>query len=109
MEAQRILEEHPHAHVERRPGVQGGRPVIRGTRVLVSTLVVTYRGGASIEDLLADFPHLRPAQIHDALSYYYDHQDEIDREIDELNSEQAVMTRFPPTLSTWTSSAAAES
>ena len=72
MNGQPALESIPHAHVERRLGVQGGRPVIRGTRVLVSTLVTTlvttYRAGASIEDLLTDFSNFQPAQVHDALS-----------------------------------------
>jgi len=32
-------------------------------------------------------PALTPAHAHDALSYYYDHRDEIDREIAENTEE----------------------
>ena len=98
MSLQHALQELPHPHIERRQGVQGGRPVIRGTRNLVSTLVVSYRNGASIEALLSDFPHLQPAQVHDALSYYYDHQAEIDREIEWLDSDESAISQFPPTI-----------
>ena len=98
MSTQTVLKELPHPYVECKAGVQGGRPVIRGTRNLVSTLVVSYRAGASIEDLLADFPHLQPAQVHDALSYYYDHQEALDREIEDLESQGLGSTRFPATL-----------
>ena len=36
----------------------------------------------SPEDMHAEFPHLSLAQIHAALSYYYDHQAEYDAEIE---------------------------
>jgi len=34
--------------------------------------------GNSIEEVLWDFPQLNSAQIHDALSYYHDHKQEMD-------------------------------
>jgi hypothetical protein len=47
--------------------------------------------------MLREFSHLAPAQVLDALSYYYDHQEQIDAEIALLNDPQAVH-RYPPTL-----------
>ena len=41
----------------------------------------------SPEDLAREFPHLNLSQIHDALSYYYEHQADIDREVDEEGEE----------------------
>jgi uncharacterized protein (DUF433 family) len=33
------------------------------------------------EELVREFPHLTLAQVYDALSYYYDHKEEIDQEM----------------------------
>jgi uncharacterized protein (DUF433 family) len=38
--------------------------------------------GMSPEEIHFQHPHLSLAQIHAALSYYYDHQDEFDAEIE---------------------------
>jgi hypothetical protein len=37
----------------------------------------------SIEEILRGFPHLTPAQVYDAFSYYYDNQVEIEKDISE--------------------------
>lgn len=37
--------------------------------------------GSSPEELHFQYPHLSMAQIHTALAYYYDHQQELDAEI----------------------------
>ena len=39
------------------------------------------------EELVRDFPHLTLAQVYDALSYYYDNQPEIEKEIAENTEE----------------------
>jgi len=41
----------------------------------------------SVEDIIRAFPHLTPSQIHDAFSYYYDNQDEIEKDIVENEDE----------------------
>lgn len=87
-----------HPHVERRAGVQGGRPVIKGTRFPVSSIVLNHRRGLSVEEMLLEFPHLTPAQVYDALSYYYDHRKQVDQEIAELKSLDRAAHDFPPTL-----------
>jgi uncharacterized protein (DUF433 family) len=38
--------------------------------------------GSSPEEMHFQYPHLSLSQIHAALAYYYDHQDELDREIE---------------------------
>jgi uncharacterized protein (DUF433 family) len=69
-----------HPHVERRPGVCGGEPVVRGTRFPVRSVVeYVLRSGMTPEELVAGWKQLSLAQVHDALSYYYDHKAEIDR------------------------------
>lgn len=73
-----------HPYVERYQSRSGPRAVIKGTRVGVSVVVGYTRMGYDPETIADELlPHLTPAQVHDALSYYYDHQEEIDRELAE--------------------------
>lgn len=72
----KIIEtDHPYIH--KIPGVVGGEPVIKGTRISVSLIASWWRLGWSINQMLESYPHLRLAQICDALGYYDDHRDEI--------------------------------
>lgn len=66
----------------------GGSPVIKETKFPVRS-VVNYilRQGLSPEEIVGEFSHLTLAQVYDALSYYYDHKEFIDRDLRE-NSEQ---------------------
>jgi uncharacterized protein (DUF433 family) len=84
-----------HPHITSDPAICGGSAVIHGTRFPVRS-VVTYvlRHGLTPEELIAKFPHLSLAQIHDALAYYYDNQSDIDREIEE-NREEYVRRECP--------------
>ena len=87
-----------HPYIDHLPGVQGGGAVIRGTRFPVRSIVASYRGGLSVEEILRAFPQLQPAEVHDALSYYYDFQGEVDEEIRLMEDVEAVMREVPPTL-----------
>jgi uncharacterized protein (DUF433 family) len=64
------------------PGTCGGRPRIAGTRMRVQDVVMWRDGGMSAEEMVEQFD-LTPGQIRDALSYYHDHRDEIERDIRE--------------------------
>jgi len=88
----------PHPYVERKKRVCGGRPVIRGTRFPVSSIAWNHKLGFTVEEILREFPHLTPAQVYDALSYYYDHQSEIEEEIHQAHDVEAWMKKYPPTL-----------
>jgi uncharacterized protein (DUF433 family) len=79
-----------HAHIVSRKGYCGGSPVIAGTKFPVRSIVnYVLRQGMTPEELVAEFHHLSLAQGYDALSYYYDHQKEVDRDLAE-NTEDAV-------------------
>ena len=69
-----------HPHIVRIEGLQGGEPIIRGVYVTVRGIVeMTTRLGQTPEQLAKEYsPRLSLAQIYDALSYYYDHQAEIE-------------------------------
>jgi len=76
-----------HPYITSRKDIGQGSPVITGTRTKVSNIVAYYKLGISPEELVREFPHLTLSQIHDALSYYYEHQEEIDKEIEEDSEE----------------------
>ena len=63
-----------HPYVTEVEGVAGGKPVIRGTRTPVRSIVAYHRMGNAAEEIQVKVPHLSLAQIYDALSFYYDHQ-----------------------------------
>lgn len=66
-----------HCHIVRNDEILSGEPIICGTRTPVRAIVETYRMSAMLEEIQIAMPHLTMAQIFDALSYYHDHQDEI--------------------------------
>lgn len=51
------------------PAVRGGKPVIRGTRITVSDILEYLAGGMTQEEILADFPDLKPEDIRAALAF----------------------------------------
>jgi hypothetical protein len=40
-----------------------------------------YQLGMTVDEILQSLPHLTQAQVHAALAFYFDHQEEIDREL----------------------------
>jgi uncharacterized protein (DUF433 family) len=70
-----------HCHVHRDPAVCGGDPVIVGTRIPVRLIYQRTQAGDSIDQIRQAYPHLTLAQIHDALSYSYDHLADIQAEL----------------------------
>ncbi len=61
-------------------------------RVRVAQIVMDYhKYGWSAEQFCEHYPHLRPAEVHAALTFYYDHQRELDDEIQAELDEVAKM------------------
>lgn len=56
----------------------GGQPVVTGSRIRVAAILACYRQGMAVEEIVQQYPGLRPADVHDALAYAYDHMDEIE-------------------------------
>jgi uncharacterized protein (DUF433 family) len=69
-------------HIVSTPDKMSGRPRIAGTRVRVQDIVVWHDAGISVEEMPEQFG-VTLAQVYAALSYYYDHRDEIERNIRE--------------------------
>ena len=58
------------------PNQCGGRPCIRGMRIRVKDVLDMLAGGATQEEILADFPDLEPEDIRASIAYaaqYLDH------------------------------------
>lgn len=76
-----------HPYVSHKKGICGGRSIIEGTRIPVWSIIKWYKLGMSVEDIMREFPQLTPSQVHDAFSYYYDNQGEIEKDIAENENE----------------------
>jgi uncharacterized protein (DUF433 family) len=82
-----------YRNIEIDTGRCGGQPVVAGTRIRVATVLTCYRQGMNVEEILQHYPRLRPADVHDALAYAYDHLDEIESNL-AADDEAAVKARF---------------
>jgi uncharacterized protein (DUF433 family) len=74
-----------YPHITTQPGAS---PRLQNhPRTRVATIVMDYFArGLGPEDMVRHFPYLKLAEVHAAMAYYHDHQDEIDAEIQaELN------------------------
>ena len=67
---------------------ENGVAWIDDTNVKVIEVVVDKLAhGSSAEEMHFQYPHLSLAQIHAALAYYYDHQTELEAEIERRSRE----------------------
>ena len=57
-------------------------PMLTGTRIKVVEIVLDHLAhGSDADEIQRQFPWLTLGQIHSALGYYYDHQEEVDQDI----------------------------
>jgi uncharacterized protein (DUF433 family) len=68
-------------NIERDAQRCGGQPVVVGTRIRVATILTCYRQGMTVEEIVQQFPPLKPSDVHDALAYAYDHLQEIESDL----------------------------
>jgi uncharacterized protein (DUF433 family) len=66
-----------HRYIVTDEQILGGEPIIAGSRTPVRAIVELWRQGIVPETIPTHFPHLTLAQVFDALSYYSDHQAEV--------------------------------
>jgi uncharacterized protein (DUF433 family) len=70
-------------HIERTPGVAGGKPRIAGHRIKVADVAVWHeRLGMSADEIASEYD-LTLVEVYSALAYYFAHREEIDRDIEE--------------------------
>ncbi len=77
------LQAKTYPHIGSDPKIASGKPVILGTRITVRCIAGYYQMGMSADEILTTLPHLKPAQVHSALAYYFDHQNEVELDLDE--------------------------
>lgn len=77
-----IFAETSSRYVTRNPEILSGEPIIIGTRTSIRAIVGLWRLRILREEILNHLPHLTLAQVFDALSFYLDHQAEINEYIE---------------------------
>lgn len=74
-----------YPYITTNPEILNGVPIIEGTRIPVRALAGYYRMGMSVAEIVMSLPYLTMAQAHAALAYYFDHQGEVDKDIERSN------------------------
>ncbi|HYA04461.1 MAG TPA: DUF433 domain-containing protein [Xanthobacteraceae bacterium] len=70
-------------HIVATPGTLGGKARVAGRRISVEDIAIWHvRLGKTVDEICAEFD-LSLAEVHAALAYYYDHQSEIERDIEQ--------------------------
>ena len=65
------------------PHIQGGEPVVKGTRITVASVMLAEREWGGVDGVLYAYPQLTAEQVADALAFYLEHREEIDQYIRE--------------------------
>ena len=63
------MEKQHNTRITIDPEVCGGRPCIRGLRIRVKDILDMLAGGATRQDILADYPYLEDEDITAALEF----------------------------------------
>ena len=79
-----------HKYIVKDSNIYSGSPIIKGTRIPVKSIVIHYQSGMPIEDILEGYPSLTPAQLFDALSFYHDNKEEINKDIERDSFENII-------------------
>lgn len=51
------------------PGILGGQPVLKGTRVTLNTVLSSLAEGATVDEILNDFPTLTEEHVRAAIAF----------------------------------------
>jgi uncharacterized protein (DUF433 family) len=86
-------------HIEITPGVCGGKPRIAGHRITVQNVAIWHELlGWSADEIAAEY-ELDLADVYAALTYYFDHKQEIDKRIkDDEEFAEALKKKTPSKL-----------
>lgn len=76
-----------YPYITSSPNIAQGAPLIDGTRITVRTIAGYYQIGMDVDEILSTLPHLSAAQVHSALAYYFDHQDDIEADLIDSSDE----------------------
>lgn len=86
-------------HIEATPGICGGKPRIAGHRIRVMDIAVCYEDqGLSPDEIASAYPGLSLADIHAALTFFFDHREDVRRDIQEERRHAEETRRKTPSL-----------
>jgi uncharacterized protein (DUF433 family) len=88
-------------HIEKTPGVLGGKPRIAGHRIRVLDIVLWHEKRGLTPDEIVEmvYPSITVADVHAALAYYFDHRQEIEAEFErEAHLAGELKSRYPSKL-----------
>ena len=77
------LQAKTYPHIGSDPEIADGKAIIIGTRITIRCIAGYYQMGMSADEILTTLSHLTPSQVHSALAYYFDHQEEVDSDLAE--------------------------
>ncbi|MEX2092759.1 MAG: DUF433 domain-containing protein [Pirellulales bacterium] len=89
-------------HIEIRPSaIHGQKACIAGTRISVQDIYVWHElVGMTPDQIVSEHPFLSLTQVHAALAYYFEHTDEIRRQVKAGADEaERIKAANPPRLS----------
>lgn len=85
-----------YPHIGSDSEIADGKPIIVGTRITVRCIAGYYQMGKSADEILTTLSHLTPSQVHSALAYYFDHQEEVDTDIAESSDVEFWKSQIAP-------------
>lgn len=90
-----IAKKEQKSYIVRTPAVMGGRPRIDGHRIRVQDIAHWSKSGMSPDEVADEFD-LTLGEVHAALSYYFDHIEEIRRDVEKDRKFVAEMKKLYP-------------
>jgi uncharacterized protein (DUF433 family) len=86
-----------HPYIHRLSDIANGKPILVGSRIKVTQIALEYEQlGWTPDQIIDAHPHLTLAKVHDALSYYYENQAELDAILKEEEEFAEEMSRIYP-------------
>ena len=59
-------------HIHSDPGILGGKPVVRGTRISVELILEYLEDGAGVPEILTAYSHITEADVRAAVAFARD-------------------------------------
>ena len=59
-------------HIHSVPGILGGKPVVKGTRISVELILEYLAEGAPVSEILTAYPHIKEADVLAAIAFTHD-------------------------------------
>ena len=78
-----------YSHITKQSGVRGGKACIDNTRISVVDVVALLKQGLGDQQIVERYPSLNLAQIHAAISYYYENREELEADLAEDDNAAA--------------------